>query len=183
MAGRGDLEGAQALNLESALLVPVPAAEPLVHAHRLTYDPVAAAGIPAHVTILYPFVPPAELTTDVDDAVRGALAGFDAFDFTLTRVRRFDDGVLYLAPEPSGAFIELTTAITRRWPQHPPYGGAFDPIVPHLTVALAEGAPVDALVPELHAGLPITTRAEEVCLMVGREEGIWEVRERFPLAG
>jgi 2'-5' RNA ligase len=170
------------LSLESALLVPVPAAEPLVHTHRLAYDPVAAAGIPAHVTILYPFVPPGELTSGVEEEVRRALDGFPAFDFTLTRVQRFDDGVLYLAPEPAGPFTALTTTITRRWPEHPPYGGAFDPVIPHLTVAMSDGASVEALVPELAAGLPIATRAEEVCLMVGREEGIWEVRDRFPLA-
>ena len=153
-----------------------------MHAHRLRYDPVAAAGIPAHVTILYPFVPPAQLTPAVDAAVKDALAGFSAFDFALTRAERFDDGVLYLAPEPAGPFQALTAAIAARWPEHPPYGGVFDHVVPHLTVAIAEGAPVDALVPELRAGLPIRTRAEEVCLMVGREQGIWEVRERFPLA-
>ena len=169
------------MTLESALLVPVPAAEPLVHAHRLTYDPVAAAGIPAHVTILYPFVPPDQLTPAVDTAVKDALDGFAVFDFALTRAERFDDGVLYLAPEPAGPFNALTAAIAARWPEHPPYGGVFDHVVPHLTVAIAEGAPVDALVPELHAGLPINTRAEEVCLMVGREQGIWELRERFRL--
>ena len=39
---------------ESALLVAVPEAEPLVGALRLVHDPSAAVGVPAHITILLP---------------------------------------------------------------------------------------------------------------------------------
>ena len=43
---------------ESAVIVAVPAAEPAVRAHRQQFDRAAAWGVPAHVTVLYPFVPP-----------------------------------------------------------------------------------------------------------------------------
>ena len=43
---------------ESALLVAVPAAEPAVAAHRSRLDTSAAVGVPAHITVLYPFLPP-----------------------------------------------------------------------------------------------------------------------------
>ena len=42
--------------------------------------------------------------------------------------------VLYLAPEPAAPFVELTQAIAARWPDHQPYGGEFDSVVPHVTV-------------------------------------------------
>jgi hypothetical protein len=41
---------------ESALVVPE--AEPLVKPFRDRYDPSAAAGVPAHITLLYPFKQP-----------------------------------------------------------------------------------------------------------------------------
>ena len=40
--------------LESAVVIPVPEAEPLVGELRLEHDPAAAAGVPAHVTLLSP---------------------------------------------------------------------------------------------------------------------------------
>src|SRR6478609_6635048 len=40
----------------SALVITVPAAEPVVGPWRLQYDPSAAAGMPAHVTVLYPWL-------------------------------------------------------------------------------------------------------------------------------
>ena len=52
---------------ESALVVLVPAAEPCVGALRLRYDPVARLGMPAHVTLLHPFVDPREMTFSYQD--------------------------------------------------------------------------------------------------------------------
>jgi hypothetical protein len=45
------------LTSESALVVLVPEAEPLVGPFRERYDPSASAGMPAHITINYPFLP------------------------------------------------------------------------------------------------------------------------------
>src|SRR5690349_20634700 len=44
---------------ESTIIVPVPEAEPLFGVLRGNHDRVAAAGVPAHITLLYPFLPPA----------------------------------------------------------------------------------------------------------------------------
>ena len=56
-----------------------------------------------------------------------------------------------MEPEPREPFVELTQAVWRRWPGHPPYGGAHREIVPHLTLAVgAEDAARRGL--EVHAG-------------------------------
>jgi hypothetical protein len=47
----------------------VPEAEPLVKPFRDRYDPSAAAGVPAHITLLYPFKHPDE----ADQTVLGDL--------------------------------------------------------------------------------------------------------------
>lgn len=44
-------------------------------------------------------------------------------------------GVVYLAPKPAALFIAFTQAVVERWPEHQPYGGAYEEIIPHLTVA------------------------------------------------
>jgi len=41
---------------ETVLIVKVPEAEPAVGEWRTQFDPVAAAGIPAHITVLAPFL-------------------------------------------------------------------------------------------------------------------------------
>jgi 2'-5' RNA ligase len=166
---------------ETALLVPVPAAEPLVREQRLAHDPVAPLGIPAHITLHYPFVPPDALDESVERSVAEVVSGFRAFDFQLRDVRSFGDGVVYLAPEPGEPFTELTAALAARWPEHPPYGGGFETVIPHLTVAMADDAPVTVLESVLRPGLPVVTRATEVWLMEGRADDGWVRRARFAL--
>src|ERR1700744_4733736 len=82
---------------QSALLLLVPAAEPAVGEHRARLDASARVGVPAHVTVLYPFLPPALL-----------FAGFPAFAFTLDRVGWFGDDVVWLGPRDEGPFRALT---------------------------------------------------------------------------
>ncbi len=42
----------------TALALQVPEAEELVQEHRMRYEPSAALGVPAHITLLSPFVEP-----------------------------------------------------------------------------------------------------------------------------
>lgn len=167
---------------ETALLVPVAAAEPLVRKHRMALDPVAPLGVPAHITVLYPFVPPADVDQSVCDAITTVLEGFAPFDFALTSVRRFPDGVLYLAPEPTEPFAAITRALARRWPEHPPYGGAYADVIPHLSVAMVNRASATSLEAELNGGLPIRTHAQTVWLMEGQPDDRWAIRAVFPLS-
>ena len=77
----------------------------------------------------------------------------------------------WLHPEPSWPFVDLTAAVVGRYPDHPPYEGAHDEIVPHLTIT-AQDVPV-----------PIATRAREVQLIEEREaDGRWTVRLTIPMA-
>jgi hypothetical protein len=106
------------------------------------------------------------------------LREFPAFDFTLTRLDRFP-GVLYAAPEPAEPFISITEACVRRWPEHPPFAGAFESIVPHLTIEHAD-VPVSETASFL-ARLPVLARAREVLLMAPGRDGAWSTRATIPL--
>jgi hypothetical protein len=173
--------------MESALVLFVPEAEALVKPFRDPHDPSAAKGMPAHITLLYPFRPPDQIDRAVLDGLRACFASFAPFAFTLAETRRFEfpDAVLYLTPEPAETFRALTLAIWQRWPETPPYGGRHADIVPHLCVAqLADrqhlAAVEERFAPAAAAVLPIRAVAAEVALMDTRS-GRWQVRRTFAL--
>jgi 2'-5' RNA ligase len=156
----------------TALIVAVPEAEEAVGALRLRHDWSAALGVPAHVTILFPFAPPER----VDEAELAALvAARAAFDFELARLETFPgELVTWLAPEPAEPFVELTNAVWRRWPEFPPYEGVHEVVIPHLTVS-------DSGRLDVELDLPIACRAREVTLIEEGDDGRWAERRRFAL--
>ena len=163
---------------ESALVVLVPEAEALVSCFRDRHDPGAAFGMPAHITILYPFVPAQNMRESHREDLRTCCARFAPFQFSLAQTARFP-GVLYLAPKPDQPFRELTTAIWERFPDFPPYGGRFHDLTPHLTLAQVEDEQtLDAVTQEfaeaLHGKLPIHATASQIALMDDRS-GRWQV--------
>jgi hypothetical protein len=164
----------------SAVIVTVPEAEPVVGELRLRHTHDAPLGVPAHVTLLYPFVP-AERVGEVEDRLARLLHGQAAFDAAFARTARFPD-VLYLDPEPAEVFTALTEAIAGEWPEHPPYVGAHETVIPHLTVAESEdGGLLDRIAAEVEPRLPVRTRVAAATLIVADERGRWHEHSRLPL--
>ena len=160
-------------------MVPAPAVEAVVAAWRRRFDGSAAQGMPAHITALFPFLPEARLTDDVVAELGVLCAAVPILDVQFRCTARFPD-VLYLDPEPAGGLEALTTAIAKRWPEAPPYGGAFDAVIPHLTVAHRAGDDVmDNVEADVRRGLPIRTRLVEACLYVFDGQR-WRLRARLP---
>ncbi|NJP89018.1 2'-5' RNA ligase family protein [Nonomuraea sp. FMUSA5-5] len=160
---------------ETALVLGVPEAEPLVRPWRQR-----EIGLPAHVTVLTPFLPAPRIDDGVRRALRALFMRYPAVDVTFREIRRFagEPGVVFLAPEPAKPFVRLTEAVTGRWPGTPPYGGRYDEIVPHLTLG-EDGAVDEAWV----AGeLPVTARVTAVSLLVRDAGGHWRPADVFPLA-
>ncbi len=168
----------------SALIVPVPQAEPVVAAHRDRLDRAASRGVPAHITVLIPFLPPAEIDEAVHAALRRIAARVPAFFLSLNRVAWFGERVVWLAPDPPGPFQQLTAALTARWPAAQPYEGVFDEVVPHLTIG--HDHPVTELkaaAEDVGRHLPIRARASTIRLITGRSEpgATWSTLADFPL--
>src|SRR5260370_22115721 len=65
---------------ESAILVPVPEAEPVVGRLRDRLDRAALWGVPAHVTVLFPFATPDAITGAVIEIAAAAVASVRAFE-------------------------------------------------------------------------------------------------------
>jgi hypothetical protein len=78
------------LALESALVILVPEAEALVGSFRDLHDAGAAVGVPAHITVLYPFKPPDEIDEAVLERLCHLFSRFEPFNFALTTIRRVE---------------------------------------------------------------------------------------------
>jgi len=167
---------------ESTLVILVPTAEATVGKFRRKLDRSAAWSVPLHITVLYPFAAPDAMSEQFLLRLGAVVRGCAPFEFALTEIGWFDQRVMYLAPTPREPFVELTNRIVADFPEHRPYGGAYDDVVPHLTVG--EGVRLARLrraARRVEPQLPITAVATEVCLMAPDASGRWSIERRFPL--
>ena len=174
--------GTSSGRVQSAVLIPVPQADSVVGRWRLEHDPVAAAGVPAHVTLVVPWLPPSEITPQDLAELDGLLEEVKAFDFVLDHVDWFGRRVLWVAPKPAAPFLSLTGRLAEQFGT-PPWEDEFDEVVPHLTVAHAsDGVELVPVAADVSGRLPVVCRANEVWVMVG--DGMhWDRRHRVKLAG
>ncbi|MDH4147075.1 MAG: 2'-5' RNA ligase family protein, partial [Acidimicrobiia bacterium] len=158
----------------STLVVPVPVADPVLR----SIGAARPGALGAHVTVLYPFLPAGSIGPDDCSLLADIAARIPSFAFRLERTECFDGDVVYLAPDPAAPFVELIAAAAARFPEHPPYGGAFATVVPHVTLA-HDLAPED-LAPTVQPMLPIDARADELAVAARDRWGAWRVLHRFP---
>ena len=152
---------------------------------RLRYDASARLGVPAHVTVLVPFMDPLAIDGKVLDAVCNALRSVSSFEFHFRQIGRFPE-TAYLAPEPSVPFVSLTQALVRAFPEYPPYGGRHDGIVPHLTIADGSAEHADAAALQVHAWLGENGAIRSTCTSIDLLEnslGHWRQMHAFKLPG
>jgi 2'-5' RNA ligase len=151
---------------ESALIVEVPAAEPVVGQFREQLDGNALLGIPAHITILAPFMPAGRIDAGTLADLERLAWGTEAFDFVLDHTAWFGTSVLWVGPRDPRPFRGLTDRVVEAFPEFPPFQGQFDEVVPHLTVGYDHDLD-DMLLAEQAIGpsLPIQARALAVTLV------------------
>jgi 2'-5' RNA ligase len=103
--------------LRTTVIVPVPEAADVVDRWREeTCNDKPSIGVPAHITLLFPFVPAAQLDQLVIASLAEIVDATSAFEFKLRKAARFPE-MLYLAPEPTSPFVRLTEAIVGRVPE------------------------------------------------------------------
>jgi 2'-5' RNA ligase len=160
------------VSLRAALVLLLP--EPRLQALRARFDPEGtAAGIPLHITLLFPFDP---RETGVD----GFFARWSPLRFSLMRVEEFP-GVVWLAPEPDEELRERILELCARYPQHPPHGGEFPEPIPHATVG--KGDVVEAVRAEAGPLLPAEFEVGAATLLEEVVPDRWRVGRSFPFEG
>ena len=167
---------------ETALICRVPEAERYISHYRQRFDPSARRNVPAHVTILYPFMAPELVDAEVLATLQRIADSVPCFNYRMAKTQRFPVA-LYLEPEPDGHFSALTDGIFRAFPDYPPFDGKFDTVVPHVTVAHGDEPLLCEIEVELRIALPgsgVTARCEEVVL-IENSSGRWEQMHAFAL--
>lgn len=163
---------------ESVLLLFVPEAEPVVRAWRDRYDPSSREGVPAHVTLLYPFLPAESIGTPDLARLRSFFGGKPPLSLTFSEFGRFP-GVLFLKPDDDPRLRDLLGSLLASYPELPPYGGQFPDPQPHHTVAQAiEESVMVEIEADVSRALPFASSVSDAALMVDAG-GRWVVRERF----
>lgn len=160
----------------------MPTADGVVGHVRRAHDPSARDGMPAHVTLLTPFVPVEAWSPSHAARLSAALAGTTPFLARFRRIGRFARTTVFLVPEPEIVFERLAKSVAAAFPEYPPYGGAFSAVLPHLT--LAHGVPeatLDAVASAVDGHVDFEVRVSDVMLFSRDGRGRWIEGPRVPL--
>jgi 2'-5' RNA ligase len=169
---------------ESALIVCVPEAEAVVHDLRRRFDASARLGVPAHITLIYPFMAPASIDESVIQRIEDLASQVPRFEFLLPRVARFP-ATAYLEPEPAAPFVELIKRVAQEFPQFQPYSGQFATIIPHLTVAHGDAGEAQTAYDMLEEVLSLRGAVRSTCsslVLMENSSGVWNQLGAFSLA-
>jgi len=170
----------------TGLIVPLPDLEPVVGEWRDRFD-TRFENVPAHVTVLVPWIPPDALTEADLDLLGQLTKSWQPFEVMFAGFGCFEVGdgrtVQFLEPKPADEFLALTEDVSTVWPEYPPYEGQIAEVVPHLTVGdgvTAEQS--DELRAAIEPALPVRTTARELLAVEVRADQA-SIRRRFRLGG
>lgn len=163
----------------TGVVVAVPGADRIVGDVRRRYV-ADSEGLPAHVTVLFPWLPLDSLDSQQLDRLAMVAAALEPFEAQLCGVGRFP-ATVWLKPTPAERFVAMTNAIWREWPDYPPFQGQFDEVVPHLTVADGQAeAVLDEVQGTLASMPPLTFQVTELALLTF-DGLVWRHLEAFRL--
>jgi 2'-5' RNA ligase len=171
---------------ESALLIVCPEGERAVGAHRARFDAAARVGVPAHVTVTYPFKPAHELTAHDHDRLSRVFGSIRSFVMTCESTAWFGEHVLYVQVQDPSPVVAMVDAVTAEFPDFPPYGGVFDELVPHVTVGSDQSADLlQSAQRAVQQELPFVQDVAAVELWTGpalaTPRGLWTMKRRYRL--
>jgi 2'-5' RNA ligase len=159
----------------TALLVPVPRLAPLIEPWASRHDPAFASGLPTHVTIQFPFLPPEQLTPSALATLTDVAASVPATSVEFAEVGMFPDGeVLHLLPRPDEVFRTLGRRLRDHWPDLLPYGGRHPDPTPHVTVGHEiPRARARHAARALMLAMPVRVPIHVVQVWAGNGDGTW----------
>ena len=142
----------------------------------------AAAGVPAHATLLHPFIEPDDLTPSVRRRLREVAANHRPFDYRQAGMAEWPDAI-YVAVEPVGPFVRLQRDLQTAFADWPIYGAGADfEFEPHITIADRVGR----LEPDVREdpawrALPRAACAQAIDVIATGPDGRWRLVWRIPL--
>ena len=169
--------------MTTTLVAPVPAADSAVDHWRVRFDPWARRGVPAHVTLLGPFLPAAQVDGEVVSALEVVFRRRAPCELVFREVAQLP-GAVCLLPEEDDPLRRLTSALLHEWPELEPSSRTGGERPYHLTVACTDDPSLFADIGErLTPLLPISAWLDEAVLLTASAEGDVRAVARFPLGG
>ena len=143
---------------------------------------VASLGVPPHITLLYPWRKSPLKVSDLNE-LEHILNNVEPFELCFERVATFDSGVVYLSLREESKVRKLMQKLFKRFPDTPPYGGAFTDPRPHLTVAKCPPEQLPKLQTEIAEALelPIVCQVANVVAMEEQSDKTWTNRRIIEL--
>jgi 2'-5' RNA ligase len=140
--------------------------------------------VPAHLTLLYPFVDPTALTPAIRRTLTNVAGRHVPFPYALRAKAVWPDTV-YVAVEPAAPFVRLQRDLQAAFPAYPIYRrDASFRFVPHVTVA--EGTAVGDPAVGADRGwraLPRSREATAIEVIATGPDGRWRTVWRIRLGG
>ncbi|WP_037897615.1 2'-5' RNA ligase family protein [Streptomyces sp. NRRL S-920] len=166
----------------TAVLALLPDAEPLLELAAQVDARVVRPGVPAHATLLYPWLPADRIGATELDRLRTVLvrAAPEAGRIPVRLAEAERSGAFVGVPVPE--LRALATAVRVAFPEQVPYGGRFgqDPPV-HVTVSLDAAAHTAAdITRRVTSRLPIRTEVSAVHVVTLTPDG-WHPLAELPL--
>lgn len=146
------------------------------------YDAHMVIRLPAHITLLVPFVPYEQIEESTQTLQR-VCASIKPFDVTLSGYGHFPK-VTFMQPADPQPIKALFRKVFDAFPLYPPYGGAFgNNLHPHMTVAefASEDERQTTRLPDY---APLTFQVDRIHLIYGTEEPLpWLTYSAILLGG
>jgi len=172
------------MELQTALLIiPPPEVQAFAAPLRQKYASEVHLQGPAHITLFYPFIPPAEISTTTT-ILESLCSDVVPFKLTLDRYGHFE-ATHYLAPANPELVLSLHRILLSAFPDYPPYEGQHGTaLIPHLTLVYNEN-PEMANPVTLPPSPSFTFVVDQLYLYLGFAEGNipWIPVAIIPLGG
>jgi len=173
--------------LETVITLVLESCDPsLSEAHRELYPERVAEHIPFSLTLLYPWLPAADLSPGEIEQLRSFFARRPPLAFDLAEVAEFPGLVAYAVPRPDDDLRATMRALWALYPQCPPYGRPGSDPPPHATLGRYEGpTPItyEQARQRVEPLLPVRCVMMEATLMEEYEPDRMRVRDTFPFSG
>jgi hypothetical protein len=160
----------------TTIIAPTPWVPGEVEALRAELDWAARLGVPAHITLLGPFIEPAAIDADVHRRLETVLRAHAPIMVSLDRLELIGD-VACLLPGDTRAIAAVQSALHREWPELEPRS------LQHVTVARElNRSGFEAVIERIEPMLPLSGRLDRASLIVGRNRRA-STRATFRLGG
>jgi hypothetical protein len=158
----------------TTIVAPVPEAEAAVASWRARFDPWAQLGVPAHITLLTPFLPVELIDGAVIDRMRSIWTRRSVLPVVLSQVAQIP-GAIALLPEDATPLEGLTAELLAEWPELRPQVRTGFARPYHITIACRDDRALLAqLSEELAPKLPLRADLGSLLVFGASEDG--EVR-------